>query len=262
MRQLPTSPLKTSFSNDQTVNAATQLAPPTRDLVKRSPFQCGLRTSERPVRPPGRHWRGICVLKCIVLTLTLCQGVQSLLCAEDQTISQMVHTSWTARDGAPQNINTLAQTADGTLWLGTRDGLYSFDGLKFSVSNLVPRKNVCHLCSTREGDLWVMRCAGPASRIRGGEAKVFDRVDAGALQSIHDLQQDSSGTIWAIINSKKLVRLGPDGVWHFATGPKPDCDALGNLFVDSLGTQWIVADTVLYRRARDEENFRSTHLTV
>ena len=35
----------------------------------------------------------------------------------------MIHTAWTARDGAPQNINSLAQTSDGTLWLGTRVGL-------------------------------------------------------------------------------------------------------------------------------------------
>ncbi|HEV3277813.1 MAG TPA: two-component regulator propeller domain-containing protein, partial [Terriglobia bacterium] len=174
----------------------------------------------------------------------------------------MVHTSWTVRDGAPQNINALAQTADGTLWLGTRDGLYSFDGLKFSVSNLVPRKDVQSLFATREGDLWVMGLAGPAIRIRSGEAKVFDHVDTDAIQRMMDVEEDHGGAIWALLNSKKLVRLGTDEVWHVATGPKPDCNVLEAFFIDSLGTQWVVADTFLYRRARGEENFRPTHLTV
>jgi ligand-binding sensor domain-containing protein len=174
----------------------------------------------------------------------------------------MVHTSWTVRDGAPENINTLAQTADGTLWLGTRDGLYSFDGLKFSLSNLIARKDVQHLFASREGDLWVMGLAGPATRLRGGEAKVFDHVGTDAIQSISDVEEDFRGAIWAVMNSKKLVRLGTDGVWHVAPGPKPDCDVLGNLFIDSLGTEWIVADTVLYRRARGEEKFRPTQLSL
>jgi signal transduction histidine kinase/ligand-binding sensor domain-containing protein len=190
----------------------------------------------------------------IALPLLLWLGLQLPACAQDQAIWQMVHTSWTARDGAPQNINTLAQTTVGTLWLGARDGLYSFDGLKFSVSNLVPRKNVYRLYATRAGDLWVMWFAGSPTRIHGGKAKVFD--------GISDVQEDSSGAIWAILNGKKLVNLGADGVWHVVAGPKPDCDVLGNLFIDSLGTQWIVADTVLYRHARGEEKFKSTHLTV
>jgi signal transduction histidine kinase len=262
MRQLPTSPLKTRLSNAQTEYAAIQLAPPARDLVKRSPIQCGRRTSERPVRPPGRRWRGIRVLKCIVLTLTLCQGVQSRLCAEDQTISQMVHTSWTVRDGAPQNINTLAQTADGTLWLGTRDGLYNFDGLKFSVSNLVPRKNVYRLYATRDGALWVTWGNGPATRIRGGLAEVIDRVDGDAMQRISYLAEDSDKTIWAVLNGKTLVRLGGDGVWHIAKGPKAVCDNIGPLFIDSAGTLWAIADGMLYRRPRGDANFNSTRVPV
>lgn len=53
--------------------------------------------------------------------------------AQDQTISQMVHTSWTGRDGAPQGMVSLAQTPDGILWIGTFAGLFAFDGLKFDA---------------------------------------------------------------------------------------------------------------------------------
>ena len=42
------------------------------------------------------------------------------------------HAMWTAKDGAPADIQTMAQTPDGWLWLGTSTGLYRFDGTHFS----------------------------------------------------------------------------------------------------------------------------------
>ena len=40
--------------------------------------------------------------------------------------------NWTRQNGLPTDkINTIAQTKDGYLWLGTQDGLVRFDGLEF-----------------------------------------------------------------------------------------------------------------------------------
>jgi len=52
---------------------------------------------------------------------------------QQQHLSQMVHTAWTGRNGAPQDINALAETPDGTLWIGSTGGLFSFDGLRFTA---------------------------------------------------------------------------------------------------------------------------------
>src|SRR5262252_7733926 len=42
--------------------------------------------------------------------------------------------SWQTDDGFPQNsVYALAQTADGYLWVGTREGLARFDGLTFTI---------------------------------------------------------------------------------------------------------------------------------
>lgn len=41
------------------------------------------------------------------------------------------HTAWKVRDGFVKGaITSLAQTADGYLWLGTEFGLYRFDGVR------------------------------------------------------------------------------------------------------------------------------------
>ena len=54
--------------------------------------------------------------------------------AQELTLKQMDHTAWTARDGAPMGVNSIAEAHDGTLWLATRGGLFNFDGLHFSPS--------------------------------------------------------------------------------------------------------------------------------
>jgi signal transduction histidine kinase/ligand-binding sensor domain-containing protein len=186
------------------------------------------------------------------------------LSAQDQKIFQRVHTAWKARDGAPQNINTLAQTADGILWLGTRDGLYGFDGLTFSlfqpVSGSMPRRNVQSLFATRDGDLWAWGRGIRAVRIREGVATAFDRVENAGFQSVGFIQQSSDRTIWAILNQTKLVRLGDDGIWHAVASP--DAQQIGSFLIDSSDTQWLVADSLLYRRARSQEAFTSAGIAV
>ena len=52
--------------------------------------------------------------------------------AQELTLKQMDHTAWTARDGAPMGVNSIAEANDGTLWLAIRGGLFNFDGLHFS----------------------------------------------------------------------------------------------------------------------------------
>jgi ligand-binding sensor domain-containing protein len=102
------------------------------------------------------------------ILLIFCLGFKPSLHAQDQTMSQMVHTSWTGINGAPQAIWALAQTPDGMLWIGTFAGLYCFDGVSFSAFKPVPGEpsfpgtSVYSLYVSKTGDLWVMfRHGGP-----------------------------------------------------------------------------------------------------
>jgi signal transduction histidine kinase/streptogramin lyase len=202
----------------------------------------------------------------ISAVLGLCAGGCDPLLAQDQKIFQMIHTAWTARDGAPQNINAMTQAADGTLWFGTRDGLYSFDGLTFSAfqpaSGSLPRRDVDGVFATKSGDLWAVGNGVRAVRIRDGVAALFDRVDNGRFLSLAFVQQSSDGTVWAILNSSKLVRLGADGIWHIVHGARPNSLQLNSFFIDSSDTQWLAADNLLYRRPHGQEAFTATEVLL
>src|SRR6476646_2002908 len=73
---------------------------------------------------------------------------------------RIIHESWTFRDGAPESVQGLAQTADGYLWLGTPSGLFRFDGIRFELfsagdGNLLPSTNVSTLFAPPTGGLWI-----------------------------------------------------------------------------------------------------------
>jgi len=196
-----------------------------------------------------------------------CLGLKPLLYAQDQTISQMVHTSWTGLKGAPQAIRALAQTPDGMLWIGTFAGLYSFDGVSFSAFKPLPGEppfpgtSVYSLYVSKTGDLWVMFRHGGAVRIRHGHVAIFDRLGAASDHiTFAYLQQDSNGTMWGVLNEERLLRLGPDEIWHPTAGPMRDPEHITSLFIDSTGTQWVVANDRLYRRPLGQVSFGPTEI--
>jgi hypothetical protein len=71
------------------------------------------------------------------LSYWLCACAALLSCALfaadcELQIDELYQTSWTLKDALPGNIQSLAQTADGYLWLGTASGLFGFDGIDSS----------------------------------------------------------------------------------------------------------------------------------
>src|SRR5580692_6648974 len=90
-----------------------------------------------------------------------------------QAITQFVHTSWTEKDGAPNNVRALAQTQDGYLWIGTTAGLFRFDGVRFTAfeppaGEAFPATRVMRLLAARDGALWIVWAAGAVSRLQDG----------------------------------------------------------------------------------------------
>jgi signal transduction histidine kinase len=188
--------------------------------------------------------------------------------AQDQTIAQMVRTSWTGKDGAPQSINALAQTPDGTLWIGGSGGLFSFDGLKFTAFESKPgspsltAKTIRSLFVTKEGDLWVFFFHGPPASIHDGSVRFYGDAENEQINVLDDGQQDADGVIWAVLNWRSLIRLGSDNVWHKVRNLTDGMKQISRVFIDSSNTMWVIASDLLYRRSIRDSAFAATNVHV
>jgi ligand-binding sensor domain-containing protein len=81
---------------------------------------------------------------------------------DDQAVSPLRHylqQNWQTAEGLPQNsVRTIAQTAEGYLWLGTAEGLVRFDGHRITVYDrtstpALPSGNIHSLAVAADGAL-------------------------------------------------------------------------------------------------------------
>src|SRR5262249_40288519 len=88
---------------------------------------------------------------------------------------QLDHTVFTVKQGAPSDIRSMTQTADGFVWIASSSGLYRFDGSHFdsSVSDRLASPSVNALLA-ESGDLWVGYTFGGVSLLRDRRVIDFD----------------------------------------------------------------------------------------
>jgi ligand-binding sensor domain-containing protein len=171
--------------------------------------------------------------------------------ASDRTIRQLVHTGWSAKDGAPGNVYALAQTTDGFLWLGTTQGLYRFDGVSFEryepqSGPAFQSSNITALLALPNGDLWIGFRESGVSRLRDGRNTNYTSLDRLPSGKVNRLVQDRDGAIWAGIEGG-LARF-EHGRWQQvgADWGYPVSSAAA-LYVDRHGTLWVASQhTVVF----------------
>ena len=141
-----------------------------------------------------------CLSSLISLVSVLAAAVHSQW-APAQTVSsgtqQIVHESWTFKDGAPETPTALAQTADGYLWIGTPAGLFRFDGVRFELfrspfGDRPHSTNVSALLAADDG-LWVGYVFGGFSFLKNGRVRNFVEPTS----SVTGFAADKHGIAWA-----------------------------------------------------------------
>jgi len=153
------------------------------------------------------HHRWI-VIVAFLLVIVM-QSLRSSALDSHQFISQYSHTSWRVQDGVfLAGVSNVVQTKDGYLWVGTRNGLFRFDGVRFvpweqiSESKEIVR-DVYVLHAAEDGSLWI----GYATRLirwKDGVASVFDLPNR--PQQIADLPDSS---VWVTMSRVTTSDKGP-----------------------------------------------------
>jgi signal transduction histidine kinase/ligand-binding sensor domain-containing protein len=178
----------------------------------------------------------------------------------NRTIAQFAHTSWTAKEGAPNAVHALAQTTDGYLWMGGPTGLYRFDGIRFehykppSGEGLRSEYVGC-LMATPDGGLWIGFSSGGADFLKGGRITSYGEPEGFLPGVVFSFAMDQEGTVWAATQTglarlagSRWQRIGKDRGY-------PGTGAVA-LFVDRAGTVWVAPGKSLLFLRRGETTFR------
>ena len=198
------------------------------------------------MKKPGARVTVI-VLAGILLTLRPCAF--ALNPALD--INQYAHKAWTAREGLTQGqITSIAQTADGYIWLGTEFGLLRFDGIKNVLwqppaDHQLPSRRIFSLLVSHDGTLWIGTTEGLAS-LKDGRITQYAQF---AGRQIFALIEDRDGSVWATANAVTTGKLC--AIRNASVQCDGDDGRLGrgafNLFEDSKGNLWAGVKNGLWR---------------
>ena len=177
------------------------------------------------------------------------------------SLFQLQHTAWTEREGAPPTINDIAQAPDGSLWLGSGEGLYRFDGFTFervrSIDDQSPAPTeIFCLLATSNGDLWIGTTLNGAILLRNGEVRRFPKFEGLPLNtSVDSLAEDLDGTIWA--GTALGLQRFDGSQWHSVGKAWGAPEMVGVwLQLDSNGTLWAEAfEHGLFRLKRGSRHF-------
>ena len=133
---------------------------------------------------------------------------------------------WRSADGLPEDFaQSLAQTQDGYLWIGTSGGLARFDGVSFVVFN---RENmsvflddsVYSLLVTKDGTLWAGTEGGGLVRYKDGRFRAFGAAEGLTNGFVRVIYEDRNSQLWVgtdaglfRMRNESLIRVdGRDGV--------------------------------------------------
>ena len=158
-------------------------------------------------------------------------------------ISQYKVDRWQADQGLPMNtVQSLLQTRDGYLWVGTGGGLSRFDGSRFVVFDDAPvtelvSRPVFGFMEDAQGTLWVGHSSGAARYSQGRFERAFDAALTEGRR-VWSFAQAADGAVWAATENG-LVRwqAGQARIYKVADGLPTN--RLRSLAFDKDGVLWI-----------------------
>ena len=168
-----------------------------------------------------------------------------------KSIGQYVHRSWEIAHGLPQeSVLTIAQTDDGYLWVGTREGLCRFDGVRFTVFD---RRNtpafhsnrINVLLTDRHGALWIGTDRGLV-RFADGSFVRFDTEHGLGHGSVRGLYEDPDGQLWVGTDNGVSRLVAGDPTRFVVLTPLAGTRVI-TMLRDKSGTFWAGTQTGLYQ---------------
>lgn len=168
-------------------------------------------------------------------------------------ISQYAHTSWTS-DAGITAVRRVKQTPDGYLWLGTREGLLRFDGVRFTAFKTGPdtgleSSTIQDLLVDPDGSLWIATLGGGLAHYQRGQFHTYTVKDGLPSLDINALFRDSNGTLWVGTRLAGIARMVNERFEQLSVPIPPS--RITSFIEDSDHSLWIATDGFGVFRLRD-----------
>lgn len=160
-----------------------------------------------------------------------------------KALTQYRLDSWQSEKGLPQDtVQSLLQTRDGYLWVGTQEGLARFDGVRFRVwdERTTPELrsgSVASLLEDSKGRLWI-GLSGGVARL---EAGTFTNLEAGLAQGVTawSFCETPNGDVWVATSGAGLLRFRGNEKKALTTADGLPSNDLRSICRDRAGDLWV-----------------------
>ncbi len=140
-------------------------------------------------------------------------------------------------------VSAIAQDRQGSLWIGTDNGLVNWDGQNWgtlTTSNGLSANEVTAIAQDADGDLWIGTARSGLNRVHEGKVTAYQKSQIAGLpsDSIASLLVDDGGALWAG-TAGGLARLRGARWTGYTSRDGLPSDAIGYLLKDSRGDLWM-----------------------
>ncbi len=202
--------------------------------------------------PPSASLRWILMLTASLFFHSPCPAL-----AAAEKVPQYNSRTWQINEGLPQNVvQTITQTTDGYLWVGTPEGLARFDGTHFTTfdpKNTPELRNpsITALCADQAGALWIGSDGGGLARFKDGVFSHYGKTNGLAGDNVRVIYEGRDGSIW-IGTSTGLSQLKDGNFTNYTklySTPRPSLisSIIKSVVEDDDGNLWIATSGGLNR---------------
>lgn len=163
--------------------------------------------------------------------------------AKESPIQHRIVYEFNETNGLPTGeANTVLQTSDGFVWIGSYGGLIRYDGTSFrnySDGGVFPSSSVRALFEDSKGRLWIGTNDMGVFLYENGGFKRFTYEDKTKYLSVRDFTEDKNGTVYAATTSG-MAKIGENCLEYVAEWVSDI--VVYSIDVDANGVIWACID--------------------
>ncbi|HRG37981.1 MAG TPA: two-component regulator propeller domain-containing protein [Bacteroidia bacterium] len=148
-------------------------------------------------------------------------------------------------EGLPQSsVYTMLQGKDGSIWVGTMNGVSKYSGLNFenfSKKNGLAENRVISSCQDKDGNIWFGHWSGGITKY-DSQQKRFSEITPGSIKvskTVTSIVVDKNGVIWFGTNGEGLISCENGQFTKYTVENGLPDNHVNALMLDKEGQLWI-----------------------